>query len=145
MKEYTYVYLCSNSSELRGRRDSHSGACGYPNTYGTNRLVTGHNRPQASPCENCGRRQRLNPGNCWNADECLDHPTIPSRSYLDGRDEHDAWTRQRWARNETGMLQMSWHEEEEEKQARMSDVDPNADATMSETQDSESKGGDKFE
>lgn len=153
MKEYTYLYLCSDSSEVRGRRDSHSGGCDFPNTYGTNQRVTGHNRPQASPCKNCGRRQRLNPGNCCIADDFTDSSDrhFSSRRFLEPpirahkQDEHDAWSRKAWAETQLHHWISTWESKQEEKQAGLRILDRIVEEIVSETQDSESEGGDKFE
>jgi len=59
---YWYAYQCADSSETRGRRPSHEGGCGYWNVRGTRCPIYSDSTVQGSPCKNCGRRQRLNPG-----------------------------------------------------------------------------------
>ena len=59
---YWYAYECADSSETRGRRPSHEGGCGHWNVRGTKEPIYEDSTVQGSPCKNCGRRQRLNPG-----------------------------------------------------------------------------------
>jgi hypothetical protein len=59
---YWYAYECAPSSETRGRRSAHEGGCGHWNVRGTREPIYSDSTVQGSPCKNCGRRQRLNPG-----------------------------------------------------------------------------------
>jgi hypothetical protein len=68
IKEYWYWYECAPSSETRGRRPTHDGGCGHWNVMASSTLLDGRQTIQASPCENCHRRRRLNRGNASMAD-----------------------------------------------------------------------------
>ena len=64
-----YVYDCVESTETRGssktKGKNHTvpkKACGYPNLRFTKKPIDDQHRPQGKPCDNCGRRQRLNGG-----------------------------------------------------------------------------------
>lgn len=66
-----YVYNCVESTETRGRSEKKGKnatvakkACGHPNRRNTKEPIDDQHRPQGKPCENCGRRQRLNEGIC---------------------------------------------------------------------------------
>ena len=66
-----YVYDCVESTETRGRSEKKGKkatvakkACGHPNLRNTKEPIDEQHRPQGKPCENCGRRQRLNEGIC---------------------------------------------------------------------------------
>ena len=66
-----YVYSCVESTETRGRSEKKGKnatvakkACGHPNRRNTKEPIDDQHRPQGKPCENCGRRQRLNEGIC---------------------------------------------------------------------------------
>jgi len=63
MKENWYAYECAPSSETRGRRKAHDKGCGWWNVYGSNKPLDGRHDIQASPCEMCANRKRLNAGN----------------------------------------------------------------------------------
>jgi len=114
MKEYWYVYQCSPSSEVRGRRANHDGGCGHHNVYSTNKEIDSHHRPQASPCVNCGRRQRLNLGNSQQSD-----------TYLSAT--HTPWRRKEWAENHVQLA----------NEARLMLSSNNDDASQSETEEEE--------
>lgn len=111
MKEHWYLYRCSPSSETRGRRLQHDGGCGHWNVFSTAKPLDAHYRPQASPCKECGRRQRLNLGIVRRV-----------RDY----DEKNAFQRRYWA------LQMQDLENSREKQARLSEDGDNAETILSE-------------
>jgi hypothetical protein len=68
IKEYWYWFECAPSSEARGRRASNVGGCGHWNVMSSSVLLDGRQTIQASPCEKCGRRRRLNRGNASMAD-----------------------------------------------------------------------------
>ena len=68
IKEYWYWFECAPSSEARGRRASNVGGCGHWNVMSSSVLLDGRQTIQASPCQNCGRRRRLNRGNANMAD-----------------------------------------------------------------------------
>jgi hypothetical protein len=67
---YWYAYECADSSETRGARPVGvgvkapltTGGCGHWNVRGTREPIYDDSTVQGSPCKNCGRRQRLNPG-----------------------------------------------------------------------------------
>lgn len=61
-RRYFHVYQCAPSSEARGRRPAHDRGCGYYNLFKSKIGMRNDQSVQASPCEECGKRQRLNSG-----------------------------------------------------------------------------------
>jgi hypothetical protein len=91
---YWYAYICSDSSETRGRRPSHEGGCGHWNVRSTREPIYDDSTVQGSPCKNCGRRQRLNPGMLWEQKMPWQHGLVrPDGTVIDtfNRDTRKAW------------------------------------------------------
>ena len=60
--QHWYVYVCSDSTETRGKRQGVKSGCGYANIRATKQPIDEHYNPQGAPCRHCGKRQRLNKG-----------------------------------------------------------------------------------
>ena len=57
-----YPFTCKPSTELRGRRPSHDGGCGYPILRKSRKPLDSNPHIQGN-CPNCGRRPRVSWGN----------------------------------------------------------------------------------
>jgi len=101
-----YVYECADTTETRGKRGARKPPCGHFNVRATKYPIDEYHNPQGAPCQNCGRRQRLNKGivksnDAWIQEKkyWLKHGT--NERYFDGQYKDstipDLKTRKQWA------------------------------------------------
>ena len=84
--DYHYTYICAPSSESRGRRVGHDGGCLRMNYMSRRHEICGDEKPQASPCPFCNKRNRLNEGivTLWfDLRDAIHHATEYNRANFD--------------------------------------------------------------
>jgi hypothetical protein len=71
-----YVYECADTTETRGKRGARKPPCGHFNVRATKYPIDEYHNPQGAPCQNCGRRQRLNKGIVKSNDAWIQEPVF---------------------------------------------------------------------